>query len=164
MHWNCQSQGSHFSSQGAKPRGMNKWLTRDWQFQCIPRNNCAIVFLHSLLNRQLIHAKIRQLLLWIWSNSRKNSSNWWNFMWIWLTLRKNSSNWRNFWKWHWFFSLGRWHWFLAISKFSLGKKVIAKKMISRKKVFCTKKFIPLVYLVNHVEIWYFKPVSLVRSY
>ena len=22
MHWNCQSQGSHFSSQGAKPRGM----------------------------------------------------------------------------------------------------------------------------------------------
>ena len=27
-------------------------------------------------------------------------------------------------------------------------------MISRKKVFCTKKFLPLVYLVNHVEIQY----------
>ena len=59
-------------------------------------------------------------------------------------------------KWHWFFSLGRWHWFLAISKFSLGKKVNAKKMISRKKVFCTKKFFPLVYLVNHVEIRFAK--------
>ena len=35
---------------------------------------------------------------------------------------------------------------------SLGKKVNAKKLISRKKVFCTKKFFPLVYLVNHVEI------------
>ena len=54
--------------------------------------------------------------------------------------------------WHWFFSLGKWHWFLAISKSSLGKKVNAKKLISRKKMFCTKKFFPLVYLVNHVEI------------
>ena len=50
------------------------------------------------------------------------------------------------------FSLGKWHWFLAISKFSLGKKVNAKIMISRKKVFCTTKFFPLVYLANHVEI------------
>ena len=65
---------------------------------------------------------------------------------------KNSSIWRNFWKWHWIFSLGKWHWFLAISKFSLGKKVNAKIMISRKKVFCTTKFFPLVYLANHVEI------------
>ena len=47
-------KGVIFSSQGAKPRGMNNWLPRDWQFQCIPRNNRAIVFLHSLLNRQLI--------------------------------------------------------------------------------------------------------------
>ena len=69
-----------------------------------------------------------------------------------MPLSKISSNWRNFWKWHWIFSLGRWHWFLAISKFSLGKKVNAKKVISRKKVFCITKFIPLVYLVNHVEI------------
>ena len=42
-----------FSSQGAKPRGMKKWLPRDWQFQCIPRNDRAIVFLHSLLNEHL---------------------------------------------------------------------------------------------------------------
>ena len=57
-------------------------------------------------------------------------------------------------KWHWLFSLGKWHWFLAISKFSLGKKINAKIWFHGKKSVCTKKFSPLVYLVNHVEICY----------
>ena len=57
-----------------------------------------------------------------------------------------------FWKWHWFFSLGKWHWFLAISKFSLGKKVNAKSINFTEKLTCTIKFLPIVYLVNHVEI------------
>ena len=41
---------NNFSSQGAKPRGMTKWVPRDWQYQCFPRNDRAIVFLHCLLN------------------------------------------------------------------------------------------------------------------
>ena len=134
---------------------MTKWVPRDWQYQCFPRNDRAIVFLHCLLNWLKLRA-IRK------KNLQKNhcqsvnfteiSSNYLILKWKVLIFRKIPSNWRKFWKWQWFFSLGRWHWFLAISKFSLGKKVNAKKWFHGKKVFSTIKFFPLVYLVNHVEI------------
>ena len=53
MHWNCQSQGTTiFHPKGRSPEGWTNWVPRDWQFQCIPRNDCAIVFLHWLLNWQ----------------------------------------------------------------------------------------------------------------
>ena len=44
---------SFFIPRGEAPRD-EKCLTRDFQFQCIPRNDRAIVFLHSLLHRQFL--------------------------------------------------------------------------------------------------------------
>ena len=43
MHWNCQSLGTHFHPSGLRPLGWKKWLPWDWQFQCIPRNDRAII-------------------------------------------------------------------------------------------------------------------------
>ena len=72
LHWNCQSRGFKFSSQGAKPRGM-KMNPRDWQFQCSPRNDRAIVFLHSLLKKHIMGTK--------YQNAQESLiSNYWNII------------------------------------------------------------------------------------
>ena len=44
----------NFHPKGRSPEGWQNWVTRDWQYQCIPRNDRAIVFLHGLLNKHKI--------------------------------------------------------------------------------------------------------------
>ena len=46
-------EGSFFHPKGRSPEGW-KMNPRDWQFQFIPRNDRAIVFLHSLLNKHTL--------------------------------------------------------------------------------------------------------------
>ena len=130
MHWYCQSRGTHFFiTRGEAPRDDEKWAPRDWQYQCFPRNDRAIVFLHCLLN---------------WQKSSHNQS---------ISFKIGKISAENLTKNLYFdkisVKLTDWHWF-----FSLGKKVIAKSVIFTEKFVKLMTFlkVALVFLPWEVAL------------
>ena len=94
-------EGSIFHPKGRSPEGW-RMDARDWQYQCIPRNDRAIVFLHSLLNKHILGKSSKCLVFLIFCNI--SSKNLWKFR---QTVSfstkkslnlKNSVNLTKFWK------------------------------------------------------------------
>ena len=142
MQWFCNIPRELFHPKGRSPEGWN-YSQGMLQNHCIPTKSRAVVFLYSLLNRQI------RWKSWI-LNKRMHKNTWFHKR-VLKTLisRKN------------FVKLNKpWCNLLLQKTFatSHGIKSFAKNLCNKnfvnltEKLICKGNFIPIVYLVNHVEI------------